>query len=362
MDAERFIIRFFSSLLIIISLIALLNFIVDPYHYYRKQQAIGPFYNDDQRMNVPGFIKHDDAEIAVIGSSVNNFFSPGMTRQIFGTDALLLNIDGSTIAEQIMVAQNLLKQRKVSMHRIIWDISAVKLDEVHGELAMPKDVYPLYLYADDLLNGAYLINIHTTGMSLRNLAHTIFGGKSFGLGSSYGRSPPPAPKHELSNCQAVMSHYHQRKDNNWLEESGKLVNHNNLAQNITDIIQIVEKNPTVRFSFYFPPYSIVRHRFHRDTGMEQKFFYVRNFFAQSIAGLNNAELFDFQSEVELISDLNHYIDMTHFRPDIAHKILADIHAGQQRFTPEEIMYRSTVLKEAVSALPEELDCGFFNKY
>ena len=86
----------------------------------------------------------------------------------------------------------------------------------------------------------------------------------------------------------------------------------NLAQNICPFI---EENPDTRFVVFFPPYSIlywndVLQENHLEATMEEY-----RYLAQRLNAYENVEVYFFPDREDIILDLNHYADYSHYHPD-----------------------------------------------
>jgi hypothetical protein len=118
-----------------------------------------------------------------------------------------------------------------------------------------------------------------------------------------------------------------------------------------DAVDLVAKNPDVKFDIYFPPYSILQWVAMRDASPAAlKVAYDFTAYAsRRLAQFPNVTLYDFRAASEITHDLNNYADVVHHSPVIDLKLLSMLAEGKyavDRAAPEASLDRLKAQVEA----------------
>jgi len=97
-----------------------------------------------------------------------------------------------------------------------------------------------------------------------------------------------------------------------------------------DAVDLIAKNPDVKFDFYFPPYSILQWVAMRDASPATlKIVYdFSGYISRRLAQFPNASLHDFREAKETTHDLNNYADVVHHSPVVDLRILGWLADGK----------------------------------
>lgn len=95
---KKFIKIFFSLSLLFLSIVALFNFIIDPYQQYRKPTLYKTFYGGNQRALNTGLAKNHNYNSVVIGSSMTENFLISKVSEIIN-NPIKLSISGGSAHE-----------------------------------------------------------------------------------------------------------------------------------------------------------------------------------------------------------------------------------------------------------------------
>ena len=83
-----------------------------------------------------------------------------------------------------------------------------------------------------------------------------------------------------------------------------------------------------------PPYSMMWWDCARANGELEKHFYVLEQVIPVLLSLPNVEIYYFQDEAEIICDLDNYMDMVHYTPQVNQYMLEQMAAGKKQWTAE----------------------------
>ena len=124
--------------------------------------------------------------------------------------------------------------------------------------------------------------------------------------------------------EGVLSHYFRHKQETMLEPDAF---EENVRENAGLLTQLIAKNPQTQFYFFLPPYSVVWWDSAVRSGERDAFLYAQERVLSQILAFDNVEVYDFQTDEEIISDLDNYMDPIHFTPQI-NAYMAQTMAGE----------------------------------
>ena len=91
-----------------------------------------------------------------------------------------------------------------------------------------------------------------------------------------------------------------------------------------NVYEIIKSNPNIKFDIFFPPYSILAWYDIDEQGWLKDALLLRKYIQDKLNSLNNAYLYDFQANIDFITNLNNYVDTTHYKPKCIPHILDNI--------------------------------------
>ena len=113
-----------------------------------------------------------------------------------------------------------------------------------------------------------------------------------------------------------------------------------LDANIALITAQVENHPETQFKIFFPAYSMLYWDNLYRTGDLEAYLYNMEQAIGTLLTYENVEIYYFQDETEIITNLEHYMDTLHFSPEINHYMAEEIIAGNQQLTVDN--YKETI--------------------
>lgn len=304
----------FKKIMLLFGTVSILAFLaagtlvvyVDPFFHYHKPLEGFPYLVDNQLTQNPGMARNMEYDSVILGSSMTVNFQTTWFRELMGLNTIKLSYSGafpkdqSNIMSIIFDASN--KNREVK--KVFLGVDVITYT---GDVDEVKYPIPEYLYDQKLLNDIqYVFNKDVLlNYILRPLA-----------------DPEPT---DLSNVYAswwteeyyseewVLHNYEPPQPVEERQEPGAFVQaaERNLTRNICPYI---EDNPETEFVVFFPPYSIlfwndVQQENHLDATIET-YRYISN----RLNAYKNVTVYFFPDQEEIICDLNHYADYSHYHP------------------------------------------------
>ncbi|MGE5704366.1 MAG: hypothetical protein ACM32O_17715 [Clostridia bacterium] len=332
--------------LLLVACAGAFNYVLDPLQFYRKA-FYPPDFSAQQRFQNPGLAKNYDYDTIVIGSSMTENFLPSFVNEKLGVHMLKLSMSGASFKEQYMIAKLAIETGKVK--NVIWGIDYFSLRGHPDRVREEYGQFPFYLYDNNLLNDYhYVLNVDTTLEAARVLA------------ASRGIAERENPSLETLNTWLTAPFGRQKVLAEWqkISKGGQFTPADyereyiwrNMDQNL---IALVQANPQIDFTLYYPPYSVLQHRFfyEKSAPLFENELEAKQYLFDKLGAKNNVKFFDFQAEKSITFDLDNYKDLAHHSPKINEYIIESFVNGSHLVTKESLQKTAEQLKQQV----EELD-------
>ncbi|SDF57707.1 Copper amine oxidase N-terminal domain-containing protein [Fontibacillus panacisegetis] len=339
----RFVIKFLILVILFSSVVGTFVYVVDPLQQYRKA-SYSPLFSGQQRYQNPGLAKNYTYDMIIIGSSMTENFVPSKVGESLDGNVLKLSIEGSTAKEQRMIADVAINTGQVK--KVLWGLDYFSLRE---NSVRDEESFPFYLYDGNKWNDfKYIFNIsnvkHAFGtLLLPKDQYTRF--RNLDLLNNWDSSAQYGPDQVFAKWKEARFAEQTTSEN---EPSLDVV-----KQRFEDhIISLIKAHPEIEFTFYYPPYSIVRQqvwyslnpaRFSNQQAMKKYMF-------EQFSNFNNVKVFDFQSDSSITYDLSLYKDLSHHSAGVNQSIIEAIAADTHRVTKENVDLNNSLLEQQVQSL------------
>jgi len=351
---RNFLFKTLIITLILLSLIAGFNYLVDPLQFYRKAAFYQPSFSIEQRYQNPGLARNYSYDTIIIGSSMTENFVPSYVDKQLGVRSLKLSMSGASAREENLIIQAALNTGKVK--NILWGLDYGSLKGAADRVRNEDTPFPYYLYDQHMYNDLpYLLSITTLQSST-----TV-------LREHYQKTPPENANLEYLNNWGSWSKFDRDvlvkmwQDEQENRKAGvKLydkVDGSSAAMQASfdqNILPLIKQNSDVNFIIYYPPYSVLRYRSIYDENPE--LFYSelqlkRYVFAQ-LKDCANVKIYDFESDKSLSFNLDKYKDYSHHSQEYNEYIINSIARQDKKYlvTPQNIDLMLSDLKTQVETL------------
>jgi len=354
MTYGKFIWKTLAITIIMLTLTASFNFLVDPLQFYRQAAFYRPSFSTEQRYQNPGLAKNFSYDTIIIGSSMTENFVPSYLNEKLGGNALKLSMSGASAYEENLIVQVALKTGQVE--NILWGLDYASLKGASDRVRNEDVPFPFYLYDQYSVNDlAYLLSITTLESSSIDLFNNI-----------RNRPPANADLERLNNWSSWFSYDRDIMLKLWREDQAKrkagIKQYDKTDGSFpamqlsfnTNILPLIKNNPQVNFIIYYPPYSILRYRsiYEEDPAQFFSELQVKRYIFTCLEGSDNVILYDFQSDKNLITMLSHYKDFSHHSQAFNEFIIDSIARNDVRYrvTPWNLETMLSDLKEQVETL------------
>jgi len=324
MSKRKSLILLLSLILAVLALIGGATYLFDPFYQYHKPIFGMDAVLYDRDNQVVGTIRTFDYDMVLLGSSVvENTDSSFLDHGYEGQTLKIIRASGSA-ADLLYYLQ--MAHEHQELKRIFWcvDIFALTASE---EVTLLGDDIPRYLYTETMLDDIpYLYNkeilfekiplmlaYHAQGRNTGGHAYDWSANKEFcasGAMRAYERPAEIRPEADTSEWMA------------------------NLSVNMQKIAEEVTAHPEVEYIMFFPPYSMMWWDSGYVNGLGEGYFQILEQALPQLLSYENVRVFYFQDQQEIICNLDNYMDIIHFSPDINQYMIQCILDGDCEVTSE----------------------------
>ena len=297
--------------LLILSIVSLTNFIIDPYKQYGLN-SLNPYFLNSRYLN-PGLIKSYSYDTVIAGSSFSENFLTKEIDKALGLKSLKVTSSGATAFENKSVLSLALKKEKVKV--IILELNAGSFrgdkQKVHGSIK----TLPRYLYDDNLFNDyKYLLNFDVLySENIRTIAANFFGfnEKLSNIEFAYYWADGFSFSEEnLLDDLEYLKGYKYQMDTKKVSNNSK----SQLLEQSFDfnVLQLIKDYPNTEFIIFHPPFSIIFLKWLETLNQLDDYLNFKRYIFESTKKYKNVSLYDFQIEKNITHNFDNYLDIRHY--------------------------------------------------
>ncbi|THF79921.1 stalk domain-containing protein [Cohnella fermenti] len=286
-----------------------LTVLIDPLQFYHKVTWYTPRFSTEERYQNPGLAKNWDYDTIIIGTSMTENFLPSIVGKELGGTAMKLSMEGSTADEHNKMAKVALRTGKVK--KVLWglDYFSLKANSYDN-----SSKFPAYMYDDKLWNDyPYLFNYSVYEQFITSIKAKLDG---------YGQQN----LEYMYNWNRMVTYGKDRVAKNYATANEGEV-YFGINEEPLDVVQksfndnilsLVKAHPEVEFTFYYPPYSVLRQVvwYNTNPGRFESQITMRKWMYEQFSKYPNVKLYDFQAAGEWTYDLDLYKDLSHHKQDV----------------------------------------------
>jgi len=296
---------------------------------------------------MPGTIRNFDYDSVLIGSSVAENFDSSFLDAEYGVNTLKIIRASGSVADLNYYLE--LAHEKQELKQIFWCLDIFALD-ASTEVTLYGEDVPRYLHTETILDDVtylynkeilleeipYMLACSMQGLNTGGHAYDWSRGKDFsveGAKRAYNRDA-------VSPDVAIQ------------QKSGE-ANKDIVAANINMLLNEVESYPNITYRFILPPYSLLWWDSAYLNGDILQRFYTLEQVIPALLEHENVEIYYFQAEKDIVCNLDNYMDMIHYTPEINQYMLECVVAGEKRLTVENWEKELLRMKELARCISTE---------
>ncbi len=341
----NFIKRFFAAVLIVILLIGMIVFLLDPfYHYHKPWFGLKAVLNDKEYQCI-GTLRHFDYDALIVGSSVCENNDNSWYDEAFGCKSIkAIRSYGATADLCYLVDEAFASGNDI--RKVFYNIDPSSLN-AGTQPTYESTGCPMYLYDHNPFNDVqYLYN---KGVLFEKIPYMIV--NSYLVDYNENLSYNWAKWKSFNKESALGLYFRPREIKPMMDEN---VYDEELKGNIEILTSEVKKHPDTEFYFFFPAYSMLWWDGIYRTGERDAFIHCEKEMVKALLKYDNAKVYCFQNEPAVITNLDNYMDSIHFSPEINKLMMDQIVSDEYRMTSENYVNMLDEMKDFSDIIVEEL--------
>ena len=296
--------------------------VVDPFFYYHK--PIGPLKAvvSKGEYQCIGTVRNFDYDSILLGSSVAENYNNRWFDDAFGGTTIKGIQRSATTVDLLYYLNEAIRTHELK--NVYYNLDTFSLT-ADAKKVYPDESLPLYLYDETLLNDVkYIWNKDFIFEHVPYLLAMSFIG-DYDEGTSYNWA-----KYKTFSEEGTLSNYQRAHEvlPMLTEEEYK----ENVDANIAAVENVVKDNPQIMFRFICPPYSMLWWDNAYRNGETQQNLYANREAFKRLLPYENVEVYYFQNDEAVITDLNNYMDLIHFSDSINGEIVEHMKNGEYKLT------------------------------
>ncbi|WP_172194719.1 stalk domain-containing protein [Saccharibacillus qingshengii] len=353
---RKFLIKFAAATLVFALLVGSFMYIVDPLQMYRKASFYPVLFSSQERYQNAGLARSYDYDTIVLGSSMTQNFVPSDVESVIGGEVMKLSIEGSTAMEQSTVGKLALDTGKVK--RVLWGLDYFAMRQ---DLDAEPVNMPMYMYDNNPLNDyEYLFNISNVKQAVGALTLPADDYKAYRNLDTL-RNWDKSAKYSQ---QAVLQTWEKAR----IKEVGYGKNEFSLdnVKSVFDkyVLSLIKAHPDVEFTFYYPPYTILRQQVWAETNpvRAENQYAMKKYMFEQFSQYPNVSVYDFQEDASITYDLSQYKDLSHHSQAVNERIIREIAEGKNRVTADNVDKFNEELESQLAHLAVDMESGAFSLF
>ena len=359
-------VRYLAGLIVLfLFLAAAIVVVFDPfYQYHEPWFGLNAVLNDRDNQ-VVGTIRTFDYDSVLLGSSVaENYDSSFLDASFDCTTLKVIRASGST-ADLLYYLDK--AHRRQELKNVFWSMDIFALTASPQITLTSKDT-PHYLHTDTVLDDwPYLWNKEILCETIpQMLAYSQMGMNTQGQAYNWARG-------KNFSAEGAMRAYDKPKEENVfyaaedsadtsaeeVEDAFSMDEQQNLTENLSMIEEELSMHPDTSYTIIFPPYSMMWWDCGYVNGVLETYFEVLEQTIPVLLTHNNAKVYFFVSDRDVICNLDNYMDMIHYSPDINQYMLEEIVQDGHRVSEANW---EEVLADMKNTCEYIIDEGIYNYY
>lgn len=343
-EKKKGLIQLLGVIAVELFLIALAVWFFDPFFQYhvpfQGRQAV--FNDRDNQM--PGSIRVMDYDSVLVGSSVVENCDSEFLDEQFGCHSLKIIRASGSVADLLYYLE--MAQEGHELTNVFWCLDLTALNSEPWDTFTEENEIR-YLHTKSILDdGTYLWNKDIIFVTIPSMLAYEKMGRNVG-----GRAYDWSEGKEFSARKAMEAYDRPAEICEARDFSGSI---EYIHRNVEELAKQIESHPETTYRFFFPPYSMNWWDCAYVNGELEEKFYILEHTIPMLLSYENVEVYYFQNNAQIISNLDNYMDLVHYSPEINQYMLDCIAAGEGRVTRDNWQNVIEEMRDLVCLIGEEL--------
>lgn len=309
-------------------LVALAVWLIDPFYQYHRPILGDQAVFNDRDNQMAGSIRNFRYDSVLVGSSVAENFDTDYLNSVYDSQTLKVIRASGSIADLTYYLEMAEEER--TLNNVFWCLDLFAMT-ASTEVTLYGGDTPRYLHTDSILDDLpYLYNKEILLERIpAMLAYSYQGTNTGGQAYNWARGK------EFSAAMAMRAY-----DRNAVSLEVQVMSGDEdscrelITRNIAILTEQIDSHPDIQYRFLIPPYSMLWWDCAYVNGeLEERFLALENTLPALLA-YDNVEIYFFQDEDWIVCNLDYYMDMIHYSPEINQYMLEQMAAGENKVTLE----------------------------
>lgn len=342
---KKLILFIFLELLLIFAVV----WAFDPFYQYHAPFGNRPAVLYDRDNQVVGTVRNFSYDSVLMGSSVAENFDSSYLDERYDCKTIKIIKASGSLADLLYYLD--MAHEKQDLKHVFWCLDMFALD-ASPEPTIPEGVSPpAYLRTETLFDDIpYLYNKEILFEKIPLQAAYSRLNKNTG-GNAYNW----AEGKQFDAARAKQVYFRPAKAQPPKDFTGSK---DNLEKNLDLLTGEISGHPETAYRFILPPYSLLWWDAAYMNGELEKNFYLLEQTLPALLSCDNVEVYYFQSDKEIVCNLDNYMDMIHYSPDINRYMFEQLDGEKYRVTQEN--YREKIA--GMRALAKEITEKYIYEY
>ena len=322
--AQKFLKQFFTASVILLLACVLAVVVFDPFFQYHKPLKGLKAVLTDKEYQCVGSLKTFDYDSVIAGSSVSENYNNGWFDQGFGCKSIKAIRSYGATADLCYLLDIAFEHQDLKY--VFYNLDPSDL-EADPETTYELTGCPMYLYDDNYVNDVrYWLNKGVLMEKIPYLiANSLMG--DYDENNSYNWA-----QWKEFNSDMILGLYIRKpsvsemKPRDYYEDL--------LRKNLDMLTDRITAHPETEFYIFVPPYSMLWWDNIYREGDTEAYLYNMEQAMKTLLAYENVKMFYFQNDREIITDLENYMDILHFSPEINRYICDSLIAGKRQVNSE----------------------------
>lgn len=326
--------KFIIIILAELAVLAAVVWFFDPFYQYHEPLGGMKAVLNDRDNQVVGTIRNFEYDSVLVGSSVAENFDSEYLNQYYDCTTLKI-IRASGSAADLRYYLDMAHENQ-KLKNVFWCLDIFALN-APLQVTLYDEGIPRYLHTASVLDDIpYVWNKEILFEKIPFMLAAGLQGKNTG-GQAYDWSEDKVfgPEKAMQAYQKPKEYLPSPQD---VEEYKEII-----AANIALLKEEIEAHPQVQYRFLLPPYSLLWWDCGEVNGQTETRLYIVEQVLPALLEYENVEVYDYQNDMEIVCNLDYYMDMIHYSPDINQIMLERMVSGEDKVTPEN--WEDTVVEK-----------------
>lgn len=343
MTHKQWICVFLSVVVVIMCIFGGVTYSVDPLLQFHKEHPNITYYEYDEVYSNPGIALHHDYDTILVGTSLIQNTNMAEFRDLLICDPVRLSYSGGTSCNMKTILDIGFSSHN-SIDTVYWELNKHQLVMPHDEPVTPL---PEYLYGNDRSQVlSYLLNLDIFyRFTSHNILETLRGNVQNAAREGIMFTGDFSKEGALSQYSRSEQTDHPYPRDYYLQ-----VGQENLAKNF---LPLIRDNPDTKFVFFLVPLSTLFWDYEITHGTFDATFELYASVLPQLLEHDNVEVHFLIDEWNIVTDLNHYKDYSHYSPEINSYITQRLADKTKLLTRENYISVLKNAKEYLSAYDYE---------